>query len=188
MLRRFILILAVLILAGVGLVTVLSLLSQTPQELLSTTPTPSDQLLATVNGEGIPVDFWAQQHALDQVMNRLSGQPIPTSQQTLDRLINERLLLQAYPTDLEFSDGEIVERIEILEAAWHVDQVSLTAQLEAVGLSWQIFTHTVERLLYVEAAREQLLVNQGLEVWLVDARAKAQIHIDEGALAKLSAQ
>jgi hypothetical protein len=78
-------ILVVFAVAGLLVVGALVLLSQEPQAAPTPTPTPADLPLATVEGQTIGANYWAEQYLLDQVMNRFAGQPQPLPRQALGR-------------------------------------------------------------------------------------------------------
>jgi hypothetical protein len=146
-----------------------------------------DVALAVVNGERVVLDVWREQYLLDQVMSRLSGQPAPTPRETLERLINSTLLLDAYPPGEEIAGRDVSQRMAQLKAVWGVDETVLRTRLEAVGLSREVLTHTVAQLLAVESAQAQLkATGADLDTWLQDARRRAQLRIDESLLADVT--
>ncbi len=163
----------------------LMLLSQSPQALPTLTPTPSDLPLATVNGQTIGVNEWAEQYLLDQVLSRLSGQPAPTSRQTLDRLINEALLLQTYPQTPP-DEAEVEQQILDLKLAWQVDDATLTKNLSAAGLSSEVFTRTVRHLLMVKAAQDQLAAEHDPATWFGEMRQKGNVTVDEATFSRIT--
>ena len=178
--------LAVLVLAGGLLVGSLFLLNQEPQVVPTPTPTPTDVVLVTVEGEMIGVNFWVEQYRLDQVMSRLAGQAPPAPRETLERLINETLLLQSYrPTDPP-PDAAAQQRIEAFKSSWGVDDATLAAQLRAADLPREVLTRTMRRLLTVEAAQAQLSASQDLSEWMAHQREQAAIEIDEARWAELT--
>ncbi len=184
---RVIGILAVLVIAGGLLVGSLILLNQEPQVVPTPTPTPTDVALVTVEGEAIGVNFWMEQYRLDQVMSRLAGQAPPTPRETLDRLINETLLLQSYRPDPP-TDAEVQQRIEAFKSSWGVDDATLSAHLRAADLSREVLIQTMHRLLTVEAAQARLAASQDQDPseWMAQRRAQAEIEIDEARWAELT--
>ncbi len=79
-----------------------------PIELSSVSGTPSLQatgassstgsishVVASVDDEPLYLEEWQQAIALDQVMSGLVGQARPSPEETLSRLVNERLVLRA---------------------------------------------------------------------------------------------
>ncbi len=170
-----------LLLIGGGLF----LLNQ-PTQPLPPTPTPGDDPLATVNGETIGVNEWAAQYLLDQSLSRLSGRPAPTPRQTLDRLINEKLLLQSYPQPVP-DEAQVAQQIAALQASWHVDWATLTQSLKTVGLPAAVFTDTVRRLLMVQAAQAQLSAEHDPAAWFAEMREKGRVTVDEARLSSLVA-
>lgn len=184
-------ILAVLVIAGGLLLGSLFLLNQEPQVVPTPTPTPTDVALATVEGEMIGVNFWMEQYRLDQVMSRLAGQASPPPRETLDRLINETLLLQSYRPSDPPTDAEVQQRIAAFKFSWGVDDATLTDHLYVADLPRQVLTQTMRRFLSVEAAQAQLAAtqDQDLSEWLTQRRAEAEaaIEIDEVRWAELTA-
>jgi hypothetical protein len=58
---------------------------------------PDTDTVATINGQIISSDQWNRATQLDTVMSQLAGQPAPSAEETLDRLVNEILALEAVP-------------------------------------------------------------------------------------------
>lgn len=189
--RRMLALVGALILAALLMVMALGFPKRGSREVSKVTPTPEgasmDVALAVVNGERVVLDVWREQYLLDQVMSRLSGQPAPTPRETLERLINSTLLLDAYPPGEEIAGRDVSQRMAQLKAVWGVDETVLRTRLEAVGLSREVLTHTVAQLLAVESAQAQLkATGADLDTWLQDARRRAQLRIDESLLADVT--
>ncbi len=183
--NRRVLYLVVVMVLTVGLVGVaLTLLARAPQPLPPATPTPEDVPIATVNGEVIGFRYWVEQCLLDQVMSRLAGRASPPPRETLDRLINEALLLQAYPPAESPTDEAVTQRIRELEGGWGIAPATLDAHLQAAGLSRQVLRRTVRHLLMVEAAQRQLPPDVEPTQWVKRARQEAEIWVDEARLAQ----
>jgi hypothetical protein len=66
-----------------------------PDPLASVEPTPPEEIIVTVNSQIIARDARQQATRLEAVMSRLAHQPIPSAEETLDRLVNEILVLAA---------------------------------------------------------------------------------------------
>jgi hypothetical protein len=185
--RRMLALVGALSLAALLMVMVLwlpNLEMWKPPDVTSTSETIA---LAVVNGEQVALDMWRQQYLLDQVMSRLTGQPTPTPAGTLDRLINNVLLLQAYPSDEVAADQDVARHIAQLKTAWGFDEAILCAHLEAAGLSREVLTRTIAQLLAVEAAQAQLeATGADPEMWLQDARRRAKLQIDESLFADIT--
>lgn len=189
--RRMLALVSALILAAFLMVMALGFLKRGAREVSKVTPTPEgasiDVALAVVNGERVALDVWREQYLLDQMLSRLSGQPAPAPKETLERLINSKLLLQAYPPDEEIAGRDVSQRMAQLKAAWGVDETVLRTRLEAVGLTREVLTHTVAQLLAVESAQAQLKASGAdLDTWLQDARQRAELRIDESLLADVT--
>jgi len=144
-------------------------------------PAPSDNaVVASIDGRPIHHAAWMEAVLLDHVMSGLSGQPAPTPEETLQRLINEELVLQAYPPERAPTAEQIEARIATLEQAWGIDDSAVVTALEKSRLTRATLERTVGRLLTVEAGLEALQ-SQGTDetVWLEEQRASANIVIDE---------
>src|SRR5512143_3044492 len=91
---------------------------------------------ATVNGETISWADWQRLTALDRAMSQLAKQPPPDAETTLQRLINERLVLQpAGAGNLTASDQQVQDRLTFLKQTWQVDDAALDRTLTLNGLS-----------------------------------------------------
>jgi hypothetical protein len=143
-------------------------------------PTPSDNpVVVSIDGHPIGYSSWMEAVLLDQVMSGLAGQTAPTPDETLQRLINEELVLQTVPPEQE-QTKQIEARIAALEQAWGVDDAAVVMALEEVGLTHTAFEQTVGRLLAVQAGLEALQ-GQGYDTatWLEGRRASAEIVLNE---------
>ncbi len=151
----------------------------------SLTP-PADPPVALVNGEPIGQNFWAEAALVDQVMSGLAGVPAPSPEETLDRLINEVLVLQAVPSYETPPEAEVEAQIAALEAAWGVTDEQAASALEAVGLGREALVRTVARLLTVQQAQGALEAEgHRIEDWLARQRGQAQIVIYQERVAAL---
>jgi hypothetical protein len=172
------------VIAGFGLL--LAFLGHGPgisaPTIVPTTPTPSDDpVAASVNGRLIKYSFWREAVLLDQVMSGLAGQPAPAPDETLQRLINEELVLHAIPPDQIPTTEQTKAQITALEQSWGVDDAAVVTALEKVGLTRAAFEQTVWRLLVVQAGLETLQA-EGYDTaaWLEEQRANAEIVLSEG--------
>ena len=169
----------------VGLALLLAFLARGPGELapvinLATPPQSDDPVVASVNGRAISHSSWVEAVLLDQVLSGLAGQPAPTPDETLQRLINEELVLQAIPPEQEPTAEQIEAHIATLEQGWGVYDPAVVTALEKVGLARIAFEQAIERLLKVQASLETL-ESQGYNsrAWLEEQRASAEIQIFE---------
>jgi hypothetical protein len=114
------------------------------------------------------------------VMSGMAGQPAPTPEETLERLINEELVLQAVPPEQASTAEQVEARIATLEQTWEVDDATLVSALEKAGLTRAAFERVVGRLLAVEAGLETLQ-SQGYDTtaWLEEQRASVDIVLNE---------
>ncbi len=173
----------VAVLAGLGLL--LAFLGREPSAPAPTitpaTPTPSEgPVVASVDGRPIRYSFWMETILLDQVMSGLAGQPAPTPDETLQRLINEELALQAFPPEQEPTVDQVEARIAALEQTWGVDDAAVVTALVEAGLDRAAFERATRRLLAVQASLEALQSRgHDTQSWLEEQRASAEIVLNE---------
>ncbi len=136
----------------------------------------SEDTVATVNNTIITRQTWQQATRLDALMSRLAGQPIPTAEETLDRLVNEIIVLDAAGPITPASNPEIENKIASLTQAWNITEPAMANALAKAGLGRTDLANRVSRLLQVESALNQLAAQHpDLNAWLVQARASAEI-------------
>jgi peroxiredoxin len=137
---------------------------------------PFSDVTATVNDEVITRQVWQQATLLDAVMSRLARQPIPTAEETLDRLINEIIVLAGVFKALDPTLEAVEARIAALETNWQVTDEVVEAALTEAGLNRSALTDRVRRLIQVEAALNQLTTDTGdINTWLAEARTSTEI-------------
>jgi hypothetical protein len=156
-----------------------------PAPVASAIPTSTDDpvvasMVFDQDTRAIRYSFWQETVLLDQVMSGLAGQPAPTPDETLQRLINEELVLHAFPPEQEPTAEQIEARIAALERGWGVGDAAVVTALGKVGLARATFEQTVGRLLAVEAGLEALQ-SQGYDAtaWLEEQRASADIVLNQ---------
>jgi peroxiredoxin len=146
---------------------------------VSPTPLAAGDTAATIDGIPISYPDWQIATRLDATMSRLTGQPIPSAEETLDRLVNETLLLRG--ADLESASVaplEIQDRIAGLQTAWGLSADQISAALQAADLTDRSLEERVARLILVERAIQTLSAQQpDLEAWLAQARQSAQVSL-----------
>jgi peroxiredoxin len=148
-----------------------------PAEPVASAPNTED-IVATVNETDISRQTWQQATQLDAVMSNLARQPVPTAEETLDRLVNEVLVLDAVPDVVEPAAAEVSARIETLTAAWNVSDQALSSALGDASISQDDLNGRVAQLLKVEAALGQLAAQEvNVNAWLAEARASAEIGV-----------
>jgi len=137
-------------------------------------------IVASVDGRPIQHADWMEAVLLDHVMSGLSGKPAPSPEETLQRLINEDLILNSFPPEKEPTAGQIEARIAALEQAWGVDDTAVVTALEKAQLTRAAFERAVGRLLTVEAGLEAL-ESQGHDAtdWLEEQRAGVEIVVND---------
>ncbi|HEY73541.1 MAG: hypothetical protein DRJ03_17985 [Chloroflexi bacterium] len=170
------------VVAGLGLL--LAFLGRGPTKPSSAIPPPSqpdDPIVASVDGSAISQLSWQEAVLLDQVLSGLAGQSAPTPDETLQRLINEELVLQA-TSEQEPTAEQVETQIAALQQAWGVGEDAVTVALERVGLTHAAFEQAIGRLLKAQAGLSSL-ENQGHDTaaWLEKQRASADIQIFESA-------
>jgi hypothetical protein len=147
------------------------------------TPEPSpttEPLAASVNGYSITRSYLSQTVRLNQVLGQLSGTPAFRQEETLERLITSRLILQGVTAADEPTESEVEAFISSLEQSWGISDETLIQRLEAAGLERAFLTETVRELFTVEAA-VQSLEDEGhnLTEWLREQRQDADIKVSE---------
>lgn len=177
---------------GVALVALLLLLkglsAPTPTPAPPTpTPDPAQKVVAQVGEQNITFADWALAFYLDTLMNRLSGQPIPTARETLDRAINDALILPAAAEEgIVVSKADVEARIGQLEAAWGLSDEQVAAELTALGLTREVWAGAISNLLIVERYLNEVVWADtpseeranALAAWLQDRRAQAGVEVD----------
>jgi peroxiredoxin len=169
---------------AVGLLAVLLMLfTRSPGPISVSDPsTPTPHIVAKVDDEGILFGEWEQAVAVDQVMSLLVGQRPPSPEETLSRLINERLVLRAARAEgvpqANRSDAETWLRGFL--TTWNVEEATLEQALAQEGLSrTQLTGEIIPRLLQVQEALDTLAPPGGSEDWISSLRKEAQVQILE---------
>ncbi len=181
---------------GVALVGVLFLLKGLSAPLPTPapptpTPDPGQEVVAHVGEQRITFADWAVAYYLDALMNYLSGQPAPAASETLDRLVNDALILAAAAEEeIAVGEADVQARITLLEAAWGLTDEQVTAELSAIGLTRGVWAGTIARLLTVERYRNEVVwagvpaeeqVN-ALNAWLQARYARIDVEVDTRGL------
>ena len=160
--------------------------TDTPLEgvLGTATVTADANVVASVDGAPISRVEWQKAVAIDRAMSQLAGQTPPNAEVTLDRLINQRLVLRQTADKIIASDAgteaRAQERLAQLEQNWRADDAAVDRALASVNLSRQDLLAEIKRLLVVESYLKQI---QEPAAWLAAQRAQAQV----GVLAELAA-
>lgn len=150
--NRLLVLLAPLGFAVVALLLLLEGLSAPPPTPAPPTPTsdPAQEIVVRVGERRITFADWAVAFYLDALMSRLSGQPVPAAGETLDRLVNDALILTAAEEGIAVGETDVKARISQLETAWGLTDEQVTAELAAMGLTREIWAEAIARLLTVE--------------------------------------
>lgn len=139
-----------------------------------------DSVVASVNGAAITYANWQEAVLLDHLLSGLAGQAPPAPDETLQRLINEELVLKAFPLEDVRETEQLEAHIAALERTWGVEDAAVVAALESIGLDREDFTRSVDRSLDVQVGLDAIQ-DQGSEpaTWLAEQRADANIVIFE---------
>jgi hypothetical protein len=155
------------------------------------TPDPAQEDVARVGEQRITFADWAVAFYLDTLMSRLSGQPVPAANETLDRLVNDTLMLTAAAKEgISATEADAEARIALLEAAWELTDEQVVAELTAMGLTREIWSDTLTRLLIVERYLDQVVwadvpaeeQSEALGDWLQTHRAQTSVEVDTQGL------
>jgi thiol-disulfide isomerase/thioredoxin len=121
---------------------------------------------------------WDIAARLDAAMSFLAGQPMPPAEETLDRLVNEILVLAAVPDAPPPAPAQVEQRLADLTAGWGVTPNQLDQTLQKNNLTRADLTTRTARLLQVETALTRLAGQQpNLAAWLSQTRAAAEISL-----------
>ncbi len=152
--------------------------AETSSQPATPAPAPTDEIVATVNEINISRQTWQKAAQLDAVMSKLAHQPVPTAEETLDRLVNEILVLEQQPDVPAPPAADVSARVDALSAAWNVSEQALDTALAEAKLTRDDLTVRMARLLQVESALGQIS-QQGTDLnqWLAQARASAEIGV-----------
>lgn len=166
---------------GLGLLAALMLLFARPPRPVAPSPppgTPTPRTVATVDDEPVFFDEWQRAVALDQAMSGLTDQTPPDPEETLNRLINQRLVLHAAAKAgiLEGDRAEAEAWLASFSAGWNLEETALEQALTRVGLTRvSLVEEIVPRLLQVEQALDELPPNGDDQVWMGDLRHQARV-------------
>ena len=153
-----------------------------PTQVVPTVPptaaqsTATSDVVAEVNGEQISRPEWQTITALDRAMSQLAHQPLPDAESTLQRLINERLVIMV-AGNFVAAQSSADQRLAFLKRSWGVDDAALDRTLALNGLTRTDLLNDIKRLLVVEAQLKQISATEDPNQWLADQRAQARIGV-----------
>jgi hypothetical protein len=152
----------------------------------TSTPDPAQAVVARVGERRITFGDWSVAFYLDALMSRLSGQPVPTARDTLDRLVNDALILSASADKGIAAAADVETRIALLEVNWGLTDEQVVDQLTAIGLDRRIWVDAIGHLLTVERYLAEVVwadvpaddQADALAAWLQAQHAQANVEID----------
>ncbi|MCJ7738211.1 MAG: hypothetical protein MUQ10_13005 [Anaerolineae bacterium] len=155
---------------------------QTPAEhtvIPSTVPSEApaeDFTVASVDDRAITFSQWETAVLIDHVLSDMAGQAALSAEDTLQRLINEEMVISGAPTEYSATTIAVEAKIAELENAWSVEDADVVAALSSAGLSRAVFEETAARLLSIEASTAKL-AGDGVDLatWLEETRAMVDI-------------
>lgn len=150
-----------------------------PQPSLSTPsgihPSPRT-VVAEVDGEAIYREEWQRALALDRAMSALAGRSLPTPEESLQRLINERLTLrEARMASFTATPDQAAARLQTLLRRWNKDELALDAALAEHDLSRADVLDAIRRLLIVESYFAHLGSQTDVQRWMAERRQRAKV-------------
>jgi hypothetical protein len=159
--------------------------TKSPATTVSRLPTPEPsptppRIAASVNGYTITRSYLARATALNEVLSEFAGQESLGGDETLERLINQEILLQGTSPKIELTDQDVEDYISKMQSAWGVDEDAMMSELAAAGIERDFLEETVYRLLSVQAAVEGVeSEGQTISEWLAGLEEDADITIYE---------
>ncbi|MFC1465797.1 MAG: redoxin domain-containing protein [Candidatus Brachytrichaceae bacterium NZ_4S206] len=138
-------------------------------------PSPST-IVAEVDGEAIYREEWQRALALDRAMSALAGRSLPTPEESLQRLINERLTLrEAHMASFTATPDQAAARLQTLLRRWNKDELALDAALAEHDLSRADVLDAIRRLLIVESYFAHLGSEAEVQRWMAERRQRARV-------------
>ncbi|NOZ71058.1 MAG: redoxin domain-containing protein [Chloroflexi bacterium] len=159
---------------------------------LSASPTPPARapdkadIVAIINGREIAAPALYLIMGVDRAMAALLGQPIP-SEDALDRLVNDELVLQA-ATKAGFSvpETEVEQALAAFLKGKGIDEQTLSEEaLAAQGVSLSDFRTYFGQLLLIDRFAREQAAAEGISLAAYIARLQEQAHISYGAIAEI---
>ncbi|PJF46832.1 MAG: hypothetical protein CUN48_11795 [Candidatus Thermofonsia Clade 3 bacterium] len=140
-------------------------------------PTSTAQIIvAEVDGEVVTREEWQRALALDRAMSALAGQSAPTPEASLQRLVNERLVLrEARAAGLAATPDQATARLRALLRRWNKDEASFDAALAREGVPQSDALDAIRRLLVVEAYLARLGSEADAQQWMAERRRRAKV-------------
>jgi hypothetical protein len=118
--------------------------------------------------------------ALNKVLSDFAGQESLGTEETLQRLIKQQVLLQATSPEYELTEQDVEDYIVRMQEAWDIDEETMMSALVAAGVERDFLEETIHRLLSVQAAVESVeREGQSISEWLPEQEEDADIEIYE---------
>jgi peroxiredoxin len=171
---------------GQGTTTQPSLTPTVPPAAVSSPTESASRVVVSVDDEPVYAEEWQRAVALDQVMSGLVGQTPPSPEETLSRLINERLVLRAADrAGLPTADqAQAEEWLAGFLVNLNLDDTALDASLSRVDLTRaDLVGEILPRLLRVQLAIETLAPDGDEEAWVADLRRDVKVVLLENVSA-----
>ena len=155
-----------------------SALTPTTQPAAEPLGSARDDAVASIDGEPVSQLDWQRALALDRAMSALAGQPAPSVEDALQRLVNERLVLRlARQEGISATVGQAEARLVALLARWGASEAQLSAALTQAGLTRAQAMEAIRRLLMVEAYLARFDSNESASRWLAQQRQQARVSV-----------
>jgi len=160
----------------------------TSQPVPTQAPSPETDVVAQVNDQAIPRQVLRAVQAADQAMTDLLGQPLPSGDDVLDRLVNSELVRQAAQADgFVLEEDYIVQQLQDFLEARDKSIDDLKSVLAANALGMDDFTAYFGQLLLVDQFSRTQAQIQGVTVseYLHQLQQEARISFGPAADAAL---
>ena len=165
--------------------------SQSPTPIARQTLTDADEAIAWINGNPLPRGALTQRQAVDRALNTLLELPTDDAATSLDRLINEALVLRAaQAAGFAMAPEAALSERKALLAAYGKSEAELSAALQAEGLSLAAFDAYFAQLLTVRDFTNAQAAAEGItqEAYILKLRQAHDVQITAGAVPPPPAQ
>jgi hypothetical protein len=144
--------------------------------------------VASVNGHTITQSYLQRATALNDVLSEFAGQQSLGSEETLQRLIKQEIVLQGISLEEQLTEQDIEDYIGRMQEAWDIDEETMMSELRASGVERDFLEETIHRLLSVQAAVASVeSQGESISEWLAKQEEEADIKIHEEMYSSLFA-